>query len=309
MKSNQHPPTQIKRAFTLIELLVVIAIIAILAALLLPALAAAKLKAQKINCASNVKQLTTSGFMYMDDYGKGINYGGNSGGYKTWLDAIGENVSTNVYRARICPSASTYDPAVGHGTADKAYKTVVSSSTDEKYWMSYALNGWLYDPNSGNPGALGSSFAPPQAPSGSFFVKDTNIRQPANTPMFGDGIKEDSWPLNYSTTVGAASGLDQASYTSSGLGSGNNADLYDPALSINSSITMQRFIIARHGSFAPSKAPRSFSVTVGRNSPPNSLPGAINMGFTDGHAEAVKLFNLWSFTWSGKSIPQGQPSM
>ena len=57
-----------RKQFTLIELLVVIAIIAILAAILLPALQAARARAQATKCISNLKQMGTIAATYMDDH-------------------------------------------------------------------------------------------------------------------------------------------------------------------------------------------------------------------------------------------------
>jgi prepilin-type N-terminal cleavage/methylation domain-containing protein len=187
-----------KRAFTLVELLVVIALITILAALLFPAITAAKDKAKRASCMNNLRQINTGLRMYCDDStdkaprtpgtanSPGLNWTGYKNLMKSYVGLKGSSSSQEKVFA--CPADTFhYDFTTNFGTY------VAQSLHDQPPdYLSYAFNGGNARTNSNAPGIAGRTLASIKNPVNTVLVTEA----PALIPYSWHGPKLPFSPEN-----------------------------------------------------------------------------------------------------------------
>lgn len=208
---ERHGPDQ---AFTLIELLVVIAIITILVAILLPALAGAKLAAKNTVCRNNLRQLGLALAVYVTDYAAyppayvGNPFTNNTS-FSTWLDFLGlplvetKSLMFNEYAAPIqdthlggvfrCPLNVGFNSG---GTFPQKTGPRRPYNYTDMPWNSYGYNAWGVANQWDNLGLGGfvpwESRPPSSFPSVIQARHEAEVRIPSEMFAFGDVFNRSS---------------------------------------------------------------------------------------------------------------------
>jgi prepilin-type N-terminal cleavage/methylation domain-containing protein len=177
-----------KKAFTLIELLVVIAIIAILAAMLLPALAAAKKKAQKISCTNNLKQVGLATRIWggdnQDKYAMSVPWG-SGGAYDYVAHANGAAMTAaaplNPGMVFMVMSNELSTPKIVYCPSDSAHPTVTSPNNIAA--TNFSFGDLICTPN---PGANAKATGPTAGSKVSYFINGDATEVDPQAIMYGD---------------------------------------------------------------------------------------------------------------------------